>query len=56
MVQGEMVRFYAAGAHGDAWDQPSAEQLLAVAAEMGEADGEGGAADGRGEPAREPRR
>ena len=37
MVAGEMVRFYAAGAHGDAWDRPSAEQLLAIAAELGEA-------------------
>lgn len=37
MVVAEMIRFYAAGAHGDDWDRPSAEQLLAVAAELGEA-------------------
>lgn len=35
MVLHEMVRFYAAGAHGDRWDQPSAEQLLVIAAELG---------------------
>lgn len=37
MVVGEMIRFYAVGAHGDHWDQPSAEQLLAIATELGEA-------------------
>ena len=36
MVLMEMVRFYAAGALGDAWDQPSAEQLLAMAVELGD--------------------
>lgn len=36
MVLPEMLRFYAVGAHGAQWDQPSAEQLLAIAAEMGE--------------------
>lgn len=35
MVQHEMVRFYAIGAHGEGWDQPRAEQLLAIAAELG---------------------
>lgn len=35
MVQHEMVRFYATAAHGEAWDQPGAEQLLAIAAELG---------------------
>ncbi len=34
MVRPEMLRFYAAAAHGEAWDRPSAEQLLAIAAEM----------------------
>lgn len=41
LVLQEMLRFYAVGAHGEHWDRPSAEQLLEVAAEMGEA-GEGG--------------
>ncbi len=36
MVRLEMVRFYAAAVHGDAWDRPSAEQLLAIAAEIPE--------------------
>jgi hypothetical protein len=36
MVLPEMLRFYAAAVHGERWDQPSAEQLLAVAAEMEE--------------------
>lgn len=36
MVIHEMVRFYAVGAHGDDWDKPRPEQLLQVAAEMGE--------------------
>lgn len=34
LVRPEMLRFYAVATHGEAWDQPSAEQLLAVAAEM----------------------
>jgi len=34
MVRPEMVRFYAAAAHGEGWDKPSAEQLLAIAAEL----------------------
>jgi hypothetical protein len=29
-----MIRFYAVASQGDDWDQPSAEQLLAVAAEL----------------------
>lgn len=41
LVLQEMLRFYAAGAHGEHWDRPTAEQLLAIAAELGEA-GEGG--------------
>jgi hypothetical protein len=31
-----MLRHYGAATHGDRWDQPSAEQLLAIAAELGE--------------------
>ena len=34
MVRPEMLRFYAAATHGEGWDQPSAEQLLAIAAEV----------------------
>lgn len=41
LVLQEMLRFYAAGAHGEHWDRPTAEQLLEIAAELGEA-GEGG--------------
>ena len=41
LVIGDVVRFYAAGAHGEHWDEPSAQELLAIAAELGE--GEGGA-------------
>lgn len=37
MVIHEMVRFYAVGAHGDHWDKPSPDDLLDVAAELGEA-------------------
>jgi hypothetical protein len=36
MVRQEMLRYYAAAAHGERWDQPSAEELLAIAAELGE--------------------
>jgi hypothetical protein len=36
MVRPEMIRFYAVASHGDHWDQPTAEQLLAVAAELSE--------------------
>jgi hypothetical protein len=36
MVRQEMLRHYGAATHGDRWDQPSAEQLLAIAAELGE--------------------
>lgn len=34
MVRPEMLRFYAAATHGERWDQPTAEQLLAIAAEI----------------------
>jgi len=33
LVVAEMVRYYASGAHGDAWDKPTPEQLLEIAAE-----------------------
>jgi len=36
LVIQEMVKYFAAGAHGDDWDRPTPEQLLAVAAEMGD--------------------
>lgn len=36
MVVHEMVRFYARAAIGEHWDQPSAEQLLAIAAQLGD--------------------
>jgi Initiator Replication protein len=36
MVRSEMIRFYAAAVHGEGWDRPSAEQLLAIAAEIPE--------------------
>lgn len=36
MVLHEMVRFYAEGAQGPHWDQPSDGELLAIAAEIGE--------------------
>ena len=36
MVRSEMIRFYATAVHGAGWDQPSAEQLLAIAAEIPE--------------------
>lgn len=35
LVIQEMVRYFAAGAHGEDWDKPTPEQLLTVAAEMG---------------------
>lgn len=37
MALHEMVRYYAAGAWGEHWDQPSSEQLLEIAAELGDA-------------------
>ena len=37
LVLPEMVRYYAAGAHGDTWDKPTPEQLLGIAAELGDA-------------------
>ena len=36
MVRHEMLRFFGEATYGSGWDQPDAEQLLAVAAEMGE--------------------
>lgn len=39
MVRHEMLRHFGAATFGENWDKPSAEQLLAIAAEMG---GEGG--------------
>lgn len=36
LVVAEMIRFYAVGAIGDDWDRPSPEQLLAVAAQLGD--------------------
>ena len=36
MVRQEMLRYYGAAALGERWDQPSAEELLAIAAELGE--------------------
>lgn len=46
MVLHEMLRFYARGAIGEHWDQPTPAQLLAVAAELGDRAGEGEAAPG----------
>ena len=37
MVSHEMIRFYATGAYGEHWDKPSDAELLAIAAEGGEA-------------------
>ncbi len=37
MVLHDMLRFYARGAIGEHWDQPTPEQLLAVAAQLGDA-------------------
>ena len=37
LVVHEMVRHYAQAAHGEAWDQPTAEQILEVAARVGTA-------------------
>ena len=36
LVIQEMVKYFAAGAYGDGWDKPTPEQLLEVAAEMGD--------------------
>ena len=36
MVLHDMLRFYARGAIGEHWDQPTPEQLLAVAAQLGD--------------------
>jgi hypothetical protein len=37
LVLPEMVKFFAAGALGDGWDKPTDAQLLAIAAELGDA-------------------
>lgn len=39
LVQGEMLRFYATGAHGEHWDRPPPHELLAIAAELGADEG-----------------
>ena len=36
LVIQEMIKYFAAGAYGDDWDKPTPEQLLEVAAEMGD--------------------
>ena len=36
LVAQEMIRWYAPGALGEAWDKPTPEQLLDVAGEMGD--------------------
>ena len=36
LVLQEMVRYYAAGAMGENWDKPTPQQLLAIAAELGD--------------------
>ena len=36
LVLPEMVRWYAQGTHGPAWDQPTPQQLLEIAAELGD--------------------
>ena len=36
LVRHEMLRFFGEATYGSGWDQPDAEQLLAIAAEMGE--------------------
>jgi hypothetical protein len=46
MVLHEMLRFYARGAIGEHWDQPTPAQLLAVAAELGDRASEGDPAAG----------
>jgi hypothetical protein len=48
MVLHEMLRFYARGAIGEHWDQPTPAQLLATAAQLGD---KGGEADA-GQPSR----
>lgn len=37
MVRQAMLRYFGAATYGEHWDQPTADQLLTVAAEMGEA-------------------
>ena len=38
LVLHEMVRYYADGAFGEEWDKPNPQQLLEIAAELGDAD------------------
>jgi hypothetical protein len=38
MVLHEMLRFYARAAIGEHWDQPTPEQLLTVASQLGDAE------------------
>ena len=35
LALGDVLRIYAHGAYGDDWDRPSADELLAIAAETG---------------------
>jgi hypothetical protein len=35
LTLGDVLRIYARGAYGDDWDRPSADELLAIAAETG---------------------
>jgi len=37
MVLPEMVRYYAVGSLGEQWDKPTPQQLLQIAAELGDA-------------------
>lgn len=37
MVRHEMLRYFGAATYGEQWDRPTADQLLAIAAELGEA-------------------
>ncbi|MES2716053.1 MAG: replication initiation protein [Pseudomonadota bacterium] len=48
MVLHEMLRFYARGAIGDHWDQPTPAQLLAVAAQVGDKADKAGEGDPAG--------
>ncbi len=48
MVLHEMLRFYARGAIGEHWDQPTPAQLLAVAAQIGDKGDKAGEGDAAG--------
>jgi hypothetical protein len=39
MVRHEMLKYFGKATYGDQWDTPTAEQLLSVAAELGESEG-----------------